>query len=341
MKLIDYVACLMLTGALAVGCATTPEPTPKPLAAAREEYRRATRSPAAKLAPSSLREAREALDLAEQAFDNDPDAQRSYDLAYVAHRKAMLAQAQALIERAGDQLERAESDAISLQSQLIIERQRQLEQARQRLEAGERSDVSERERLEETEKRLKEAEQQLSEAEKRIEEQQQRYEEVEQRVEATEQQLTAERQRAQAAEEALRRLGIMRETERGQVITLSGNLLFRSGGAELLESVEERLDQIASVLADMGDRPIIIEGFTDSVGSRELNQELSEDRARAVRDYLVKRGIDPNRIELEGRGESNPVASNATPEGRAMNRRVEIIIPRATPPREPGTAPSD
>ena len=71
---------------------------------------------------------------------------------------------------------------------------------------------------------------------------------------------------------------------------------------------------------------IRITGHTDNVGSDEANQKLSEGRANSVRDDLIRRGIAPERIEAEGKGESQPITTNDTEEGRAQNRRVEFVI---------------
>jgi outer membrane protein OmpA-like peptidoglycan-associated protein len=79
-----------------------------------------------------------------------------------------------------------------------------------------------------------------------------------------------------------------------------------------------------------------VEGFTDSVGSEEFNQVLSERRADAVREALLARGVDPSRIAVHGFGESYPVASNDNSAGRQLNRRVEIVVAnsdQAVPPR--------
>jgi len=70
----------------------------------------------------------------------------------------------------------------------------------------------------------------------------------------------------------------------------------------------------------------VVEGYTDSVGSDAANQKLSKDRAEAVRVYLVSKGVPSDKITSVGKGKANPVASNDTPEGRANNRRVEIIV---------------
>jgi outer membrane protein OmpA-like peptidoglycan-associated protein len=69
-----------------------------------------------------------------------------------------------------------------------------------------------------------------------------------------------------------------------------------------------------------------VEGYTDTVGSDEFNQKLSEQRAEAVRDFLITQGVDQQTITAKGFGKANPVADNSTAEGRQQNRRVEIIV---------------
>ena len=120
--------------------------------------------------------------------------------------------------------------------------------------------------------------------------------------------------------------GSVKESERGLVITLAGNVLFDHGKASLLAGSLKQLDEIAHALVDAKSSSIQIEGFTDSTGSAKINEQLSQKRAEAVRDYLAKRGIPANRIHAVGRGASNPIDSNDTAEGRAANRRVELII---------------
>jgi outer membrane protein OmpA-like peptidoglycan-associated protein len=86
------------------------------------------------------------------------------------------------------------------------------------------------------------------------------------------------------------------------------------------------LDEAIRILREEGGVAVVSEGHTDAIGSTEYNQKLSERRADAVRRYLVNGGIDPTRIQTEGYGESQPVASNDTTEGRAQNRRVELRV---------------
>lgn len=130
--------------------------------------------------------------------------------------------------------------------------------------------------------------------------------------------------RASALEVKLKELQAQ-QTERGLLVTL-GDVLFEFGKANLLPTAGQRLDQLADFLRQYPDRKLIVEGHTDSVGSDAANQALSERRAQAVQQALLMRGVDAARITVRGYGKSYPVASNATPEGRALNRRVEVVI---------------
>jgi outer membrane protein OmpA-like peptidoglycan-associated protein len=85
---------------------------------------------------------------------------------------------------------------------------------------------------------------------------------------------------------------------------------------------------VATALLAVRARNLIVEGHTDSQGSESYNQDLSQRRADAVRDYLVQKGYPADHIQARGKGEGSPIADNASPEGRANNRRVEIVIER-------------
>jgi outer membrane protein OmpA-like peptidoglycan-associated protein len=117
-----------------------------------------------------------------------------------------------------------------------------------------------------------------------------------------------------------------KQTDRGWILTLKNELLFDSGGATLKSGAQRALDNLAQFLRKHPERDIAIEGFTDSIGSPDSNQRLSERRAQAVKDALTGRGIESRRIDARGYGPSFPVASNATETGRQLNRRVEIVI---------------
>jgi outer membrane protein OmpA-like peptidoglycan-associated protein len=116
-----------------------------------------------------------------------------------------------------------------------------------------------------------------------------------------------------------------RETERGLVITL-GDLLFETDRAELRAGTANNLDKLAAFLNSYPDRNVVIEGYTDNVGSDDYNFDLSQRRAESVRGYLMIQGIAPTRMSASGKGEGSPVASNSDATGRQMNRRVEILI---------------
>jgi outer membrane protein OmpA-like peptidoglycan-associated protein len=117
----------------------------------------------------------------------------------------------------------------------------------------------------------------------------------------------------------------LQQTQRGLVISLSG-ILFDVGRSALKAGSQVSLERIAGVLTQYPQHQILVEGHTDATGSDELNLQLSRDRANSVRSALVASGVDASKITAEGYGESRPVASNDTREGRQQNRRVEIVI---------------
>jgi outer membrane protein OmpA-like peptidoglycan-associated protein len=103
-------------------------------------------------------------------------------------------------------------------------------------------------------------------------------------------------------------------------------VLFPSGQAVLLPAAMSSLDNVVTALKSTPDRNITVEGHTDSVGTRDYNIDLSLRRADSVRQYLVSRGLPSEIVKAQGLGPDRPVASNSTPDGRANNRRVEIIV---------------
>jgi outer membrane protein OmpA-like peptidoglycan-associated protein len=116
-----------------------------------------------------------------------------------------------------------------------------------------------------------------------------------------------------------------RDSARGLVANMS-DVLFRSGSFELLPGARERLAKVSGIVLAYPTLHVTIEGHTDSVGTDEYNQQLSEHRAQAVRDYFVQQGINSASVEAHGYGKTEPIATNDTPEGRQQNRRVELIL---------------
>ncbi|MGI9492737.1 MAG: OmpA family protein [Geminicoccaceae bacterium] len=108
------------------------------------------------------------------------------------------------------------------------------------------------------------------------------------------------------------------------IASISSDVAFDVNKADLKQSFYPRLDEIIQTLKQSPETSFEVIGHADSTGEADYNQGLSERRAAAVADYLVKGGISPNRFSTSGRGEMDPVASNKTREGRAKNRRVDI-----------------
>jgi outer membrane protein OmpA-like peptidoglycan-associated protein len=141
----------------------------------------------------------------------------------------------------------------------------------------------------------------------------------------------AKAQEAEAAKEQLaqaqQQLADLKakQTERGPMITLS-DVLFDIGAATLKPGADLSLDRLATYLKDHPQTKAEIEGHTDSTGSEEYNEALSQRRADAVARALVARGVSPDSLNTIGRGEAYPIATNATAAGRQQNRRVEIVL---------------
>jgi outer membrane protein OmpA-like peptidoglycan-associated protein len=263
---------------------------PRELEDAREAFHKAKEGPASKYALADLETAKQSLQEAETAF-GDGEEESVANLAYVAERKAQLAAAAGSLEEA----KRSRADAIAAQQKAREEFQRFTEQ-----------------RLTKAERALQEKDKLASDTQAKLTEEQQR-------------RLAAEK-KAAAALASLEAMAQVKEEARGVVITLSGSVLFASGKSELLDIARQKLDEVAKALSDQGYKSIVVEGHTDARGGDSQNLVLSERRAQAVVSHLISRGIESPKIKAMGIGESRPVASNETSEGRANNRRVEIIV---------------
>jgi len=151
-------------------------------------------------------------------------------------------------------------------------------------------------------------------------------------------QAEADRQRL-AAEEAIRQKEAMRarllaqlnqvlvtkDTARGLIVSMP-DVLFDFGKSQLKPAARERLARISGIVLAYPDLRLEIEGYTDSIGSDEFNQILSEKRAASVRDYLIGANVPIDSVTARGLGKSDPIASNTTAAGRQLNRRVEMIV---------------
>jgi outer membrane protein OmpA-like peptidoglycan-associated protein len=289
---------------LALGCATA-GPTPE-LMDARRAYDEARQSDAATYSPDKLLSAKQALERAESAHADDSGSFEERSLAYVAQRKAQYASVYGAYER--DRREQTEAEEAYRAKQDTLRRSA-IQQAT------------------EAKKTLAATWDNLSNARREIADQQTQIQKSKAELDAEKQAREKAEQSAAAAMASLSKIAQVKEEQRGVVITLDGQVLFVTGKAELLPIARDRLNQVAKSLKELDDDKLVsVEGFTDSRGADDMNQKLSQDRANAVKDYLVSQGVKPEKLRAVGRGEANPVASNDTPEGRANNRRVEIVI---------------
>jgi outer membrane protein OmpA-like peptidoglycan-associated protein len=150
-----------------------------------------------------------------------------------------------------------------------------------------------------------------------------------QQANAADQRAAGFERQAQDLEEQLKDLQA-RKTDRGLVLTL-GDVLFDTGKARLKAGAYSTIDRLANALKEVPTRSVVIEGHTDSMGSEDYNQELSEQRAMSVQSALMQRGVQGSQISTAGKGEGLPVASNDTAGGRQQNRRVEVIFSESPP----------
>jgi len=293
-----------LTLACAIGCATS-GPTPE-LVDARRAYDEARQSNAASYSPDKLLTAKQALERAEAAHADDAGSFKEKSLAYVAQRKAEYASVYGSYEK--DRRDQADAEQAFRNKQDTLRRNAEQQAT-------------------EAQKSLAATWDNLTSARKEIASQQNQIQKSRAELDAEKEARAKAEQSAAAAMASLSKIAQVKEEQRGVVITLDGQVLFVTGKAELLPIARDRLNQVAKSLKELDDDKLVsIEGFTDSRGADDMNLKLSQDRANAVRDFLMSQGVKPEKMRALGRGEANPVASNDTPEGRANNRRVEIVV---------------
>jgi len=220
------------------------------------------------------------------------------------------ARAQAEAERATTAQAAAAMQA--QQRQAAEQAQQQAEQARQQAELA-----AERARQEQAQAEA--ARQAALQEQQRLQQQAQQAQQAAQQAEQQREQLRARLQ------QQLNQVLQTRDTARGLIVNMS-DVLFDFNKATLKPGARERLSKVAGIVLAYPDLHLKIEGFTDNIGSDQYNMELSQRRAAAVRDYLISQGVPVNNIFAQGLGEADPVASNATPEGRQLNRRVDMVV---------------
>ena len=268
------------------GCASAPE-VPQELAEARQAVPAATNQRLAEqAAPDASRQARQELERANSLFEERAPVDHIRHHAYLAASHAEIVNAKVEELQYRQQIDEADDRRSEI---LLRSREREASAARERAERAEAiATVA--------------------------------------TMEATRASRLAEQRAEQARELASELEELKTEQDATQTVFTLDAVLFDSGTSNLKPGSRETIGRIAEFLQQHSDEPVEIYGHTDSQGSAEMNEELSEQRAAAVKEALVGMGVAAERIEIEGRGEAYPVATNDTVAGRTQNRRVEIVV---------------
>jgi outer membrane protein OmpA-like peptidoglycan-associated protein len=295
----------------AAGCATVPENDPIVMDARAKVYAAQSDPLVTTYAPLELDRAVSTIKQVDRAVHDAANVDDVHHLAQLARERAVFAQ-EAARAKAAEAAANAERQRIELAA-----RAREAEVARQNaLDAQVQAEASRRQ--------AEAARDQAAAAQRQAELAQRQATSVQDQAQIARQQALASEVRARALQDQLVELAAQ-PTDRGLVVTLQ-DFVFDSGHAQLQPGGIRTVRRLADLLKAYPERAVAIEGFTDSAGNIYSNQQLSEQRAQAVQLALIDMGIDPRRIIVRGYGEAYPVASNATPAGRQLNRRVEVVI---------------
>ncbi len=279
----------------------------------------------APLAPMAIAEAERAVRRATESGLNESEHAHR---VRIARKRLEIARTEALHGQTRQEIEEIESR----RNRLLIRASRmEVDMARQEAEQARMVSAATMEEIERARQLTEEARQQEAESARREAEAREETEQVRRVADARASEIELARREAELASEQARSLQRrleyleLRETDRGVVLTL-GDVLFEVGRAELQPGTDSNLADVVELLETEPEKRVRIEGHTDSTGPSDLNLRLSEQRANSVADALIALGIDPDRVTTVGMGEDFPVATNETNEGRASNRRVDVIL---------------
>lgn len=296
------------------GCATTQAPPPG-LVNARAVVKSAEADQQVlRNAPLELKRAGDALRRADELNAKGESLGAVESAAYVATRQAEAAIAIARAKANEDAIKLAEVDRERARADARAAQARRAEQ----LAAMARAEASS------AKVEASVAQQQADTAKAEASEAQARAAAARQQADAARASASSAQLQALALQQQLSDLKA-RPTERGMLVTL-GDVLFEFGRADIKPGAQDALRKLSAYLKEHPDRRVLIEGFTDSVGSESANLVLSQRRADAVAQALASLGVVGDRISTRGYGESYPVADNSSDTNRALNRRVEVYI---------------
>jgi outer membrane protein OmpA-like peptidoglycan-associated protein len=314
------LAALAALAAIA-GCDTVPPANPR-LEEARSDYRAAQDNPQVRdLAGGELSQAGDALKRADAAAARRDSAATVDHLAYLAKQRAAIAQATAQQKYA----ELAVTNANLARDRVrLAARTSEADAAQRSAEAAQIQSAESQIESVEAQRRAVLAQRQAAASQQQADASQQQADAALRQNDAMQKMADATQARNAQLEDQLRDLNAKR-TERGLVVTI-GDVLFDTNQAELKSASARSVEKLDDFLKQYPQRTARVEGFTDSTGSTGLNQELSDRRAASVRAAIVALGVDRDRIAVRGYGADFPVASNASLDGRQLNRRVEVIL---------------
>ena len=287
---------------------------------------------------------REAQKAKAQADAQAQQAQQAEQARQQAEQEAAQAQAaaQQAAQAAQDAEQRIQQQSSSGQ-QVQADQQAAAQPAQQQAQQAQQQAAAAQQRAQDQERLAQQAEQQLQQqrsaadqAQQQLQQEQAARQQAEQQAQATQQQLQQSQQQlqqAQADKEQTRQrlLGQLnqvlqtKDSARGLIVNMP-DVLFALNSANLTADARERLAKVAGILIAYPDIKVEVDGYTDNTGPRNFNQQLSQQRADTVRQYLVSQGVPAGSVDSKGFGPNDPVASNDTPDGRKQNRRVNMVV---------------
>ena len=320
--------------------------TPLSLLEARNAVRIAKSANADEFAASAFQNAQQSLNQAEDYYQRkqstksiDTVARAAVQSAETARVQALKAEEQARIEserneqtrraeEARAQSEKAKADALQAQQQAVIAQQQSQLEAQQRQRAEEQQQAAAQQAAQSQADAERARQQAQLETQQRANAEQQRQQAQAQAQQAQVQAQQAQQQTAQTRAQLLAQLSQVletRDTARGLIVSMP-DVLFDTGKADLKPGTRERLARVAGILIAYPDLRVEVNGYTDNTGTAAFNEQLSEERAGVVREYLTQQRVPAGSISTHGFGEDSPVASNDNAAGRQQNRRVELVV---------------
>lgn len=272
----------------------------------------------AKQAPVAIKEAEEAVRAAEES---QGDKEKGAHLMYIAERKVDIAQALAESRLLVDQRTTLSQQR---ESARLDSRTQEVDIARSKTESARMEALTAKQEADSARSNAESARIETLAAQKEIDSARSSAESARLNTLAAQQESADAQQKTADLQRQIAELNA-KPTERGLVVTL-GDVLFDTGKSELKSGAATNLAKLASFLNQYKDRSVLIEGHTDSVGNEDYNQALSQRRADSVKVWLMKQGVNSDRLVTSGKGEISPVSGNDSASGRQMNRRVEVII---------------